>query len=311
MLIILTAPPVRRERGDTAAFVIGPAPDGPSEATGLWYGPLSGQPAKIERPGPRHQPGLRAPRAPGSRWPCRTARAARLIVADPAGRAGRAGRATALPVFAEQVAWTDGRADRAGRRSRCRRRVAHLGQAAAPARPGPGRCPGRGRLVRRLWRVDAGHRDSRPGQPGRPGGLGVRAGSRRRRGRGRQRRPDRGRLVSLQAGSSWTRGGPAAGCCWSRPGSCPAPAVSPDGRVVAYVEGWASDRGLLAGEVRLLRPGRQARPRPARLAPLHADLDVTWLCWAADGRLWLAGWHHLGHRVGLGRASRDGRLARP
>ena len=70
------------------------------------------------------------------------------------------------------------------------------------------------------------------------------------------------------------------------------PAVSPDGRVAACIEGWASDRGLLAGEVRLLRLDQPGRAPAA--AALPADLDVTWLSWADDGRLWLAGWHHLG-----------------
>jgi dipeptidyl aminopeptidase/acylaminoacyl peptidase len=70
------------------------------------------------------------------------------------------------------------------------------------------------------------------------------------------------------------------------------PAVSPDGRLLAYVEGWASDRGLLAGNVRLID---LVHPDPpATATTLEAELDVTWLSWTPDGRLWFAGWHHLG-----------------
>jgi dipeptidyl aminopeptidase/acylaminoacyl peptidase len=67
------------------------------------------------------------------------------------------------------------------------------------------------------------------------------------------------------------------------------PAVDPAGERVAFVEGWASDRGLLAGEVRVVSLDGTG---PAG----HADpqIDVTWLSWPQTGRLWVAGWHHLG-----------------
>jgi acetyl esterase/lipase len=67
------------------------------------------------------------------------------------------------------------------------------------------------------------------------------------------------------------------------------PTVSPDGRRAAFIEGWASDRGLVAGDVRVvdLASGRVS-PR------FELGADVTDLSWADGGRLWFAGWHHLG-----------------
>jgi dipeptidyl aminopeptidase/acylaminoacyl peptidase len=66
------------------------------------------------------------------------------------------------------------------------------------------------------------------------------------------------------------------------------PAVSPDGLRVAFVEGWASDRGLLAGDVLIISIDGSTT------TPVKAGLDITALTWAETGRLWVAGWHHLG-----------------
>jgi dipeptidyl aminopeptidase/acylaminoacyl peptidase len=64
------------------------------------------------------------------------------------------------------------------------------------------------------------------------------------------------------------------------------PVVSPDETRAAYVSGWASDRGLLAGTVAVvdLETGAEL-PQP------QLDVDVTELSWEADGTLWFAGWH--------------------
>ncbi len=68
---------------------------------------------------------------------------------------------------------------------------------------------------------------------------------------------------------------------------------------VACAEGWASDRGLVAGVVVVLSPdGRVER----RIEDLPAD--VTWLQWDNQGRLFFAGWHDLG--VGWGYLDPDG-----
>jgi dipeptidyl aminopeptidase/acylaminoacyl peptidase len=67
------------------------------------------------------------------------------------------------------------------------------------------------------------------------------------------------------------------------------PASSPDGTRVAFTEGWTSDRGLDTGDVRILDLATGAITEAPRI-----DADVTWLHWAADGRLWFAGWRGLG-----------------
>jgi hypothetical protein len=58
---------------------------------------------------------------------------------------------------------------------------------------------------------------------------------------------------------------------------------------VAFAEGWASDRGLVAGEVVVLGPDGEVERRVDDL-----PADVTWLQWDRKGRLFFAGWHDLG-----------------
>jgi dienelactone hydrolase len=58
---------------------------------------------------------------------------------------------------------------------------------------------------------------------------------------------------------------------------------------VAFAEGWASDRGLVAGVIVVLGPDGQVE---RRIEDLPAD--VTWLQWDRSGRLFFAGWHDLG-----------------
>jgi dipeptidyl aminopeptidase/acylaminoacyl peptidase len=57
---------------------------------------------------------------------------------------------------------------------------------------------------------------------------------------------------------------------------------------VAFVEGFCSDRAILAGTPMAL----DLRSRELRV--LAADLDVSWLRWRDDERLWFAGWRGLG-----------------
>lgn len=66
--------------------------------------------------------------------------------------------------------------------------------------------------------------------------------------------------------------------------------VSPDGAAVAFLEGWTSDRGLGTGTVRV---ADLASGTVTELVE-PAGVDVTWLQWSADGRLWFAGWQGLG-----------------
>lgn len=84
--------------------------------------------------------------------------------------------------------------------------------------------------------------------------------------------------------------------------SVASPTVDPAGRFAAFLDGWSSDRGLLAGEVMVVglaagpAAGDPGTPGPAW--PLRTDrplgCDVTWLDWDGDGRLWFAGWAGVG-----------------
>lgn len=72
------------------------------------------------------------------------------------------------------------------------------------------------------------------------------------------------------------------------------PAVDPTGGRVAVLEGWSSDRGLVAGDLRLfdLSTGK-------RLA-FDPDLsDVSSIGWLDEQSLWFAGWDGFGSRFGV------------
>jgi dipeptidyl aminopeptidase/acylaminoacyl peptidase len=65
-----------------------------------------------------------------------------------------------------------------------------------------------------------------------------------------------------------------------------APRISPGGRV-AFIEGFSSDRGTLTGTVHLLGRG-----------PIAPELDATWIEFADDETLWVAGWRGAGSFAG-------------
>ena len=273
--------------GTAAAFVVGPGPDGPGPSAGLWHGPLGGSPARISD----LVPDTNLAFAPGG---ARFALAvqddvgSRLIIADPAADPA-AWAEHHLPVFAEQVAWTaDGlvvlAADPGADAASLTSGKPLGGPAADPvvARSAAG--------FRRLWKVDPGTGAAAAVSPPGlavwefapvPGGGAVVVASEDPTEAGWYR----SRLIELDAAGAPVR------VLHTSAWQLSAPAVRPDGRAVAYVEGWASDRGLLAGQVFVLRLDDAAAPAAG---PLATDVDVTWLSWAADGKLWLAGWQHLG-----------------
>jgi dipeptidyl aminopeptidase/acylaminoacyl peptidase len=281
--------------GDAAAFVVGPGTEGARETTGLWYGPLDGKPSKIADIVPDTNLAF-APVSDTSVGGNAFAMAvqdeagSRLIIADP--EVPPAGwREYRLPAFAERVAWTaagpvvlaaDPGADAASLTSG--KPLADGDSDPVVARDGVG--------WRRLWIIDTATQALVPASPD---GLAI-----------WEFAPVPGGGTVVVASSDPTEAGwyhcvlallDASGqqvrVLRESPWQLSSPAVSPDGRVVAYVEGWSSDRGLLAGDVRLARlddgPDDSAAARGEAI-----DVDVTWLSWAGDGRLWLAGWRHLG-----------------
>src|SRR4029079_7184128 len=80
------------------------------------------------------------------------------------------------------------------------------------------------------------------------------------------------------------------------------PSVSPSGKHVAFLEGWSSDRGLVASEIRILD---LATRKDATITAAEAA-DVTSFEWLDDERLWFAGWSKIGSIYGIVRT--DGKL---
>ncbi len=91
-------------------------------------------------------------------------------------------------------------------------------------------------------------------------------------------------LIDLSSGAATTLHEPAM--------QIACPALSPDGARVAFVEGFCSDRGILAGETTVVATtGGDA----AVLAP---QIDVSCLSWRDDRSLWFAGLSGLRHACG-------------
>jgi dipeptidyl aminopeptidase/acylaminoacyl peptidase len=65
-----------------------------------------------------------------------------------------------------------------------------------------------------------------------------------------------------------------------------APRISPGGQV-AFIEGFSSDRGTLTGTVNVLGRG-----------PIAPELDATWIEFADEDSLWVAGWRGAGSFAG-------------
>jgi dipeptidyl aminopeptidase/acylaminoacyl peptidase len=88
------------------------------------------------------------------------------------------------------------------------------------------------------------------------------------------------RAVTILHESSWQLQGPTA---------------SPSRRKVAFLEGWSSDRGLVAGEMLILD---LATGKVVSLAASEQS-NVTSLAWRDEESLWFAGWSRLGSIYGI------------
>lgn len=80
------------------------------------------------------------------------------------------------------------------------------------------------------------------------------------------------------------------------------PSPSPSGKRVAFLEGWSSDRGLLASEIRVLD---RASGKVTAIAAAGAS-DVTTFQWRDEDSFWFAGWSKLGATYGVVRT--DGKV---
>ncbi|HET6620624.1 MAG TPA: S9 family peptidase [Dongiaceae bacterium] len=72
-------------------------------------------------------------------------------------------------------------------------------------------------------------------------------------------------------------------------------AVSPSRKRVAFVEGWSSDRGLVAGEMRVLE---LATGKVVSVAAAEQS-NISSLSWRDEESLWFAGWSRLGTTYGI------------
>ena len=79
-------------------------------------------------------------------------------------------------------------------------------------------------------------------------------------------------------------------------------AASPDGTCVAVLEGWSSDRGLVAGEMRVI----DLRTQVATTLASDVLSNATQLQWRDTGSLWFTGWKNLGATYGI--VGLDGRI---
>lgn len=80
---------------------------------------------------------------------------------------------------------------------------------------------------------------------------------------------------------------------WIPDGQVQGPVVDPTGTRVALLEGWSSDRGLVAGDIRVLDLGTGRR-----LAFNPGLSDITSVGWLDAETLWFAGWGGMGSRFG-------------
>lgn len=80
-------------------------------------------------------------------------------------------------------------------------------------------------------------------------------------------------------------------------------AVSPDGGKLAFVEAWASDHGLVAGDLSMLDLVSGQVSTYGR----EQQSNLTCIQWLSNSRLWFSGWDRLG--TVFGEMSIDGQIA--
>lgn len=81
---------------------------------------------------------------------------------------------------------------------------------------------------------------------------------------------------------------------WTPERQTQGPAVDPSGRRVAVIEGWSSDRGLVAGDIRILDFEKGDN---TLLSPSLSD--VSSVGWIDSETMWFAGWNEMGSRFGV------------
>lgn len=272
----------------TAAFVVGPRGDGRTQATGIWWGPLAQRPQRIEETVPATNLAF-SPDGIRLAFGCQHDDGSRVRIVAAAPGDGSAAVEVTLPGYVEALEWTGD---------------SLLALAAEPGAdsasltsgrplPGAGEDPiviSTGVGWRRLWRLDPDGADPVSLSPSGmtvwefaavPGDGIVAVCSDDPREDGWYRpylahlSTDPTQPPRILHRSDW---------------QLSSPVVDGSGERVWFVEGWASDRGLLAGDVRVLAL-RDAHAAPE---PVEIGIDVTWLSSDETGRLWFAGWDHLG-----------------
>lgn len=71
------------------------------------------------------------------------------------------------------------------------------------------------------------------------------------------------------------------------------PRLSPSGERAAFIEGFCSDRGILAGTTTLFEIDS------GDVREIAPELDVSWLQWRDESTLWYAGWRGMSSMCGL------------
>jgi dipeptidyl aminopeptidase/acylaminoacyl peptidase len=285
----VTAVPAR----SAAAFVVPKDRGRAEDVAGIWYGPLDGRPTRLHEAVPDTNL-VGSPDGALLAFAVQQDASSKLLMI-PTPQHGAQGdpaaiREIELPGFAEVLAWSESglvalTADLDADTASLSSGKPHEGEAMDPL------VIKNDRGWRRLWRIDPSGATA-PAQLS-PDGLNVWEFA---------LLPDGGAVAVASNNPSengWYRShiarlsgelqGPAQ-VIHRSDWQLSSPAVDPAGERIAWIEGWSSDRGLLAGDLQTVRlEDHTAVPRTITL-----PLDVTSLKWDAADRLWFAGWQGVG-----------------